>query len=90
MKKHYNIWVKGIVQGVFFRKITRLKAIELNLNGFVRNLRDGRVYIELEGDEEKIQEFIKWAEGNPGKSLVETVRAVEHGKLSNYPIFIIK
>jgi acylphosphatase len=90
MKKHYNIWVKGIVQGVFFRKHTRLKAIELKLNGFVRNLPDGRVYIELEGEEENIQAFIKWAESNPGSSMVENVRAIEHQKVFNYSIFIIK
>jgi acylphosphatase len=90
MKKHYNIWIKGIVQGVFFRKHTRLKAIELSLTGFVRNLPDGRVYIELEGDEENIQAFIKWAESNPGNSVVEAVRAIEHQKVFNYPIFLIK
>jgi acylphosphatase len=90
MKKHYNIWVKGIVQGVFFRKQTRLKAIELSLTGFVRNLPDGRVYIELEGEEENIQAFLKWTESNPGKSMVESVRAIEHQKVFNYPIFLIK
>ena len=90
MKKHYNIWVKGIVQGVFFRKHTRIKAIDLSLSGFVRNLPDGRVYIEVEGDDENIQKFINWVESNPGSSVVENVRAVEHKKMSHYPVFDIK
>jgi len=89
MKTHYNIWVKGVVQGVFFRKFTRNKAVELQITGFVRNLPDGRVYIEAEGEPEHMQLLIEWIKTNPGSSLVEDVRVVEH-KMINHQIFIIK
>ena len=89
MKVHYNIWVKGIVQGVFFRKIVKEKGVELGLFGFVRNLPDGRVYVEAEGDDEVMQEFIKWMKTSPGTSLVEDIRTVEH-QLRNYTAFITK
>ena len=89
MKIHYNIWVKGVVQGVFFLKFTRIKATELEITGFVRNLPDGRVYIEAEGEPESMQLLVDWIKTNPGNSLVEDVRVVEH-KMVNHPIFIIK
>ncbi|MEI6815903.1 MAG: acylphosphatase [Bacteroidota bacterium] len=90
MNKHYNIWVKGIVQGVFFRKQTRKKAMELDLAGFVRNLPDGRVYIEAEGNEGNVTLLIEWMKTNPGTSMVEEVKLVEHDKMSNHEIFVIK
>ena len=89
MKKHYNIWVKGIVQGVFFRRSTRNKALELGLTGFVRNLPDGRVYCEAEGDEKNMKLLIEWLKSSPDNSMVDEVKIVEH-KLINHPAFIIK
>ena len=41
-----------------FRYYTKAKADELGLAGIVRNEKDGTVYIEAEGEEEKIEEFI--------------------------------
>jgi acylphosphatase len=89
MKTHYNIWVKGVVQGVFFRKFTRNKAVELEITGFVRNLPDGRVYIEAEGEPEHMHLLVEWLKTNPGSSLVDDVRVVEH-KMINHAVFIIK
>jgi acylphosphatase len=89
MKIHYNIWVKGVVQGVFFLKFTRIKANELEITGFARNLPDGRVYIEAEGEPESMKLLVDWIKTNPGKSMVEDVRVVEH-KMINHLVFIIK
>jgi acylphosphatase len=89
MRIHYNIWVKGVVQGVFFLKFTRIKAAELEIHGFARNLPDGRIYIEAEGEPEQMKLLVEWLKTNPGKSLVEDVRVVEH-KMINHPLFIIK
>jgi len=50
MKKHVNITVKGRVQGVGFRYSAMEAAEELGIKGFVRNMPDGSVYIEAEGE----------------------------------------
>ncbi len=58
---HYNITVKGKVQGVWFRKYTSDKANEMQLKGFIQNESNGDVYIEIEDtDEVKLQSFIAW------------------------------
>ena len=48
---HKNIVIQGWVQGVGFRYAARKMAFQYGINGFVRNLPDGSVYIEAEGSE---------------------------------------
>jgi len=54
----YEILVHGSVQGVGFRYFTALKAMQCNLYGFCRNLDNGNVKIEVQGDESNILTFI--------------------------------
>ena len=56
--KRAHIFIKGRVQGVFFRQGTYEKAVELGISGWVRNLPDGRVEAVFEGEEENMQHFI--------------------------------
>lgn len=58
-KIHYDIVVKGKVQGVWFRKYTKEKADELHINGFVQNKFDNTVFIEAEGTETAMKKFIE-------------------------------
>lgn len=72
--KALKIIVTGKVQGVFFRKYTRDKAVELDIKGLVRNEPDGSVLIEAEGEERKLNEFVSWCrEGSPAAN-VEDVK----------------
>ncbi|MEN2766239.1 acylphosphatase [Ornithinibacillus xuwenensis] len=50
--------VSGRVQGVGFRYATKQKANDFELAGWVRNLEDGTVELEVEGKQESIQRFI--------------------------------
>jgi len=68
-----HLIVKGKVQGVFYRKSTRKQALELNLKGWVRNMDNGDVEIEAEGDEKTIREFIQWCTKGPEKAHVTEV-----------------
>ena len=54
-----KVWVSGIVQGVGFRYFVYRLANQYGLTGFVKNLHDGRVYIEVEGNREVIEAFLK-------------------------------
>lgn len=53
----YNYIVQGLVQGVGFRYQVKLEAAKLNLSGFVRNLDNGNVSIEVQGDPSVIERF---------------------------------
>ena len=52
-----TIFVSGQVQGVGFRWWTRVRARELGLVGFARNLADGRVEICAQGGPEAIEQL---------------------------------
>ena len=54
-----HIKVNGIVQGVGFRPFVYRLAKKLNLKGYVLNLGDAGVEIEVEGDKKTIKIFIK-------------------------------
>lgn len=64
--KRIRALVHGRVQGVFFRDYTRREALRLGLNGWVRNLADGSVETECEGDARQVGQFLDWlSEGSP-------------------------
>lgn len=60
MRVHYNIFVKGKVQGVRYRASAQAKAHEFDLTGYVKNLNNGDVFIEAEGRLDKVNLFIDW------------------------------
>lgn len=55
---HSTVYFSGHVQGVGFRYQTVQVAREFEVSGFVRNLADGRVQLEAEGDKEEVRRFI--------------------------------
>ena len=48
-KKQIHLFIRGKVQGVFFRQAIKVIAKKNNITGWVRNLDDGRVEALLEG-----------------------------------------
>jgi acylphosphatase len=89
MKQHLNIKIYGKVQGVSFRYYSLEKARELGLYGFARNEPDGRVYIEVEGEEEKLKRFLDWCRQGPVWAKVEKAE-IKKGKIKNYKDFEIR
>jgi len=71
-------YVSGKVQGVFFRQSTETEATRLDLDGWVRNLADGRVEVLVEGEEEAVRELATWLETGPKKAKVTAVELQEH------------
>lgn len=53
-----HIYFSGQVQGVGFRYSATHLARPLGLTGWVRNLWDGRVEMEVQGEERMIDEFL--------------------------------
>ena len=54
-----HAFYSGTVQGVGFRYTVQRFAGQLRLTGWVRNLPDGRVEIEVQGDRTVIEQFLK-------------------------------
>jgi acylphosphatase len=52
--------IAGRVQGVWFRASTQQKAQELGIQGWVRNLPDGRVETLLQGEAEAVEALKQW------------------------------
>lgn len=57
-KVRKRIYFSGRVQGVGFRFTAEGLARRLGLTGYVRNLRDGRVELEVQGTEDAIRDML--------------------------------
>ena len=68
-----HVYVSGQVQGVNFRGATQEEAERLGLNGWVRNLQDGRVEAVFEGDSDTVRQMIEWCKSGPSSADVEDV-----------------
>ena len=88
-KQHFELYIKGIVQGVWFRKTCAKVATDLGLCGFVKNMTDGSVLCEVEGNIESLIDFMAWCEIGPKDAIVEKVLRVQ-GQVKNYQEFSIK
>lgn len=85
--KHLKVKVHGKVQGVYYRATAVEKAKIIGVFGFVRNEKDGTVYIEVEGEEENLKEFISWCHEGPERAVVEKV-VIEEGEPKQYKNFV--
>ena len=56
-----------------YRASAKLKAEELGACGFIKNEKDGSVYLEAEGPEEKINELLAWCKQGPAHAHVTNV-----------------
>jgi acylphosphatase len=65
-----HLLISGRVQGVFYRAFTQNQAQRLGLNGWVRNMHDGRVESVLEGQRELIEQAIIACKKGPSGALV--------------------
>ena len=63
--KRTALLAAGQVQGVGFRMFVQQHASELGLTGWVRNMEDGSVEMEIQGDPEKVDKLsVLIREGN--------------------------
>lgn len=86
---HKNIRITGRVQGVGFRYSARSIARNLGVNGFVRNLPNGDVYIEAEGILNQLEDFIEWCHQGPPRAVIQFVDVYD-GEVVGYAGFEVK
>jgi len=87
--KYVRLRIHGRVHGVFFRDSAMKKANDLGLFGFVRNDLDGSVYIEVEGEEERLGEFVGWCKDGPPMAKVKEIEVEEDSELQGFKDFRI-
>jgi len=68
-----HLWVRGRVQGVWYRGSCAEEAELLGLSGWVRNLPDGRVEVVAEGDPDAVQQLVDWCWQGPPSARVTGV-----------------
>lgn len=69
--------VHGVVQGVGFRWATSARAEQLRVDGTVRNLWDGTVEADVEGDTSAVAALIDWLQDGPPSARVDRVEVTE-------------
>ena len=61
----------GRVQGVGYRAFAHREGSRLGLSGGVRNLDDGRVEVDVEGDRGRLEQFIERLRSGPPAGRVQ-------------------
>jgi len=89
MQQTVKIDISGRVQGVYFRRFTKNKAVELGIKGTVRNKEDGRVEIIAQADQEKMEPFLKWCHKGPITARVDKVDIEEQANENEFKSFEI-
>lgn len=74
LKAHFS----GHVQGVGFRYTVYQIAKGYDVTGYVKNLLDGRVELEVEGEESECRAFLKSIEEEMDSYIRKTESATDH------------
>lgn len=86
---HAHVFVTGKVQGVFYRLSTVREAERRGIDGWVRNLADGRVEAVFEGDRGTVEAMVNWCHVGPSAAVVKDV-TVTWGDLEGWRGFEVK
>jgi acylphosphatase len=68
-----HVFVSGRVQGVTYRATTRREARQRGVDGWVRNLADGRVEAVFEGPEPAVEAMLEYCHEGPSRARVDGV-----------------
>ena len=85
-----HVFVSGLVQGVNYRWFTLDTATELGLGGWVRNLPDGRVEAEIEGEKEVVDRMIEAMRRGPRHAEVTDLEVTEQPCENRYRDFRVR
>ena len=84
-----HAFVSGRVQGVWFRQSTVETAVAHGLNGWVRNLDDGRVEVMAKGNEHGLLQLEAWLSIGPKLATVAEVKSERLENTEEFDGFVI-
>ena len=80
--------VTGRVQGVAYRASTVFEARALGLTGWVRNLPDGAVELEAQGEDDGVTALVAWCAHGPPAARVTGVNVEERDPIADEHGFV--
>ena len=89
MIKEIECVIIGRVQMVMFRDFAQRKARLYGIKGVVENMEDGSVKITAQGEEKKLEKFVKQLEQGPMLAQVEEASVTWGDPKKNLPPFDI-
>ena len=72
-RRTVHVRIEGRVQGVGYRAFVEMNAAQLDLEGWVRNRRDGSVEAVFRGGEAAVEEMLRLCAAGPPASHVDRV-----------------
>ena len=78
-KRTVHVRIEGRVQGVGYRAFVEMRAVELELSGWVRNRRDGSVEAVLQGSPEAVDAVLEACRAGPPAARVTRVDIIGEG-----------
>ena len=88
-KAAFSARISGTVQGVGFRYFAYQEALALQLQGYVRNLVDGKVEVYAEGSRNKLEQFVEILKQGPRFGAVDKVELRWDDYMGKYDTFFI-
>ena len=85
--RRVHLFISGRVQGVWYRASMSNEGAKFGLNGWVRNLDDGRVEAVVEGMENDVEKIIAWCHKGPPMARVDDVEAKDETPTGKEPPF---
>jgi len=89
VRERRHVYVSGLVQGVGYRWFCQRTAEIAGLAGWVRNLPDGRVELEIEGSRSRLERFLADLRAGPPGARVADLQ-IEPLEVSGDPGFTIR
>ncbi len=75
MRRAVHLYVSGRVQGVWYRGAMAREAARLGIDGWCRNLADGRVEAVVQGPADAVALIVAWCGQGPSGARVMDVQS---------------
>jgi len=72
-EQRLDLIISGKVQGVGYRYSVKIKADSLGIRGYVKNQRNGSVFVAVQGETTAVEKFVKWCFLGPPAAIVSGV-----------------
>ncbi|ACF13826.1 acylphosphatase [Chloroherpeton thalassium ATCC 35110] len=90
MQQRFHVIAEGLVQGVGYRWFIAQAAKRFGLKGFVRNLSDGTVEMDIQGEADRFDAFFAEAKKGPFGAQVLKIRRLQKPATNEFTGFEIR